>query len=312
MPSALQLIKLRHLRCFIEICQLGSVGKAADMLGVSQPAVSKTLKELEEALGAELFDRSTRKLSLTRYGKLFQQHAGSSLAALGHGVEAVQQARQGKGLAVTIGALPTVSNVVLPAAVQGFKQESPDIHLQVVTGENRVLLTQLKRGELDLVVGRLGDPERMTQLTFEHLYSEEVGFFVRKGHELAKREDFSLEDIADYTVLMPGKDAVIRPSVDRFLISRGVSQFANVVETVSTPFGRAYLQTSDAVWIVSRGVLRRDLDSGDIVQLPVDMSETAGPVGLTLRADEEPALQVRLFIQALRASLENHRWVTNS
>ncbi|MEC9197039.1 MAG: LysR family transcriptional regulator, partial [Pseudomonadota bacterium] len=68
-------IRMRHIRCFLETARLGSLSAAADALHVSQPAASKTIKELEDILGVALFDRSGRRLTLTRAGSLFQRHA---------------------------------------------------------------------------------------------------------------------------------------------------------------------------------------------------------------------------------------------
>ncbi len=80
-------IRLRHLRCFLETARLGSLSAAADVLNVSQPAVSKTIRELEEVLGKPLFDRSHRRLTMTAVGRVFQQHAGAaSEQGLGGGV----------------------------------------------------------------------------------------------------------------------------------------------------------------------------------------------------------------------------------
>ena len=70
-------IRIRHLRCFLETARLGSLSAAADAMNVSQPAASKTIRELEEVLGKPLFDRSHRRLSLTAAGRVFQQHAGT-------------------------------------------------------------------------------------------------------------------------------------------------------------------------------------------------------------------------------------------
>ena len=77
-----QRIKLRHLRSFLETARLGSLSAAATDMHISQPAMSKTIKELEDILGTQLFDRSSRRLSLTQAGRVFQQHVGTGMIAL--------------------------------------------------------------------------------------------------------------------------------------------------------------------------------------------------------------------------------------
>lgn len=293
-------IKIRHLQCFVETARLKSVGKAAQLLAVSQPAISKSLRELETALNVKLLERDGRGIRLTRFGEVFLRHAGQSLGALKQGIDSVDQARSGGGSLLTVGALPTVSAGVLPRAIAGFKRDGLGATVRVVTGENSVLLSQLRLGELDIVVGRLADPDKMTGLTFEHLYSEAIGFFVRRGHPLAGMTPFRLEAIAGFPVLIPGPDAAIRNTVQRFLIAQGVGVLPDRIETVSLPFGRAFLRNSDAVWIISRGVVGEDLHEGWMIELPVDTATTAGPVGLTMRADTPPPLAAQFLMESIR------------
>jgi LysR family pca operon transcriptional activator len=295
-----QRVKFRHLQCFLEIARQQSVVKAAAALSVTQPAVSKTLRELEELLGVALFERRGRGVALTRFGEVFLRYAGASVTALRQGVDSIAQARTKGGAAIKVGALPTVSTRVVPRAVQLFKQEHTGTLVRVVTGENSVLLSQLRTGDLDLVVGRLADPDLMTGLSFEHLYSERVSFIVRPGHPLLKSKPFNLAKLAGYTVLMPTEGSIIRPLVDRFLIANGVASLPDQIETVSMAFGRRYTRTTDAVWLISRGVVAEDLEEGALVELPIATEATAGPVGLTTRADIPPSLPAVMLMQTIR------------
>ena len=304
-PVIVQRIKFRHLQCFLEVARQKSVVKAADALAVTQPAVSKTLRELEETLDVRLFDRSKRGVTLTRFGEVFLRYAGASVTALRQGVDSIAQARAKGGFAITVGALPTVAARVMPAAIQGFKADGLETTVRVVTGENSVLLSQLRVGDLDLVVGRLAEPELMTGLAFETLYSEPVRLVVRPGHPLlAPLRDggsFDLERISDFTVLMPIEGSIIRPYVDRLLIAQGVGALPDRIETVSMAFGRSYTRTSDAVWIISQGVVADDLADGLLVALPFASDPaTTGPVGLTTRADIPPGLATQMLMQAVR------------
>lgn len=300
-------IKLRHLQCFLEAVRLRSVVAAADALAISQPAVSKTLRELEEALGAPLFDRSRKGVVLTPFGRTFLHHAGTSVTALRQGIESVVRARAVGEELLRVGVLPTVAAQMMPEALQRFRRACPGVVVRVVDGPNQMLLGQLRVGELDLVLGRLAEPEQMTGLSFEHLYSERIAFAVRPGHPLLSRPVVAVRDIRGYPVIAPPPGAVIRPTVDRLLIAAGIEALPDRIESVSATFGRSFVRRSDAVWIISRGALVQDLEEGVLAELPLESSDSTGPVGLTMRAEVPPTDAGRIFMAMVRdAAREAH------
>jgi LysR family pca operon transcriptional activator len=299
-------IKFRHLQCFLEVARQGSVINAATTLSISQPAVSKTLRELEDTLDVKLFDRTGRGIQLSRFGEVFLRYAGASVTALRQGVESLAQARATGGSTIAVGALPTVSSGILPNAVRQFKQDATGTIVRVITGENEALRSLLRVGELDLVVGRLGVPENMSGLSFEYLFSDHIGFFVRPGHPLLDADPLDLSAIADFTVLMPTERAAIRPIVEQFLVANGLPIPPDHLETVSPVFGRSYTRNSDAVWIISSGVVAEDVADGILKPLPVDTSDTFGPVGLTTRADTPLSLPGLMLMQAIRDVANSH------
>jgi LysR family pca operon transcriptional activator len=298
-------IKFRHLQTFLEVARQRSVGKAADVLHVSQPAVTKTIRELELALDVKLFEKDGRGIRITRYGEVFLRHAGASVAAIQQGIDSVSRAQLSAGPPLRIGALPTVAARLMPNAVRLFLDEKTGSPIKVVTGENLVLLEQLRVGDLDLVVGRLAAPEQMTGLSFEHLYSEPVKFVVRAGHPLLKARSFDFARVREFTILMPTRNSIIRPFAERFLLAHGIAELPDAIETVSDSFGRALLRQSDAIWIISEGVVANDLADGTLATLPVDTSETRGSVGLTTRQDSDSSPAVEIVSRTIRETVKD-------
>jgi LysR family pca operon transcriptional activator len=196
---------------------------------------------------------------------------------------------------------------VLPEAVRLFTMENPGVHARVVTGPTDYLLSLLRTGDADLVIGRMADPASMVGLSFEHLYFERVAFVVRAGHPLLQERDFSLASIERYQLLMPTPDSVIRPFVDRMLVGHGIGSVRDEVETVSDAFGRAYVRQSDAIWIISQGVVDDDVARGQLALLPVDTSETLGPVGFTTRAETVQSIAAAALMQAVRDIADRER-----
>lgn len=299
-------IKIRHLACFLEVANRRSFGAAAEALAITQPAVSKAIAELEAILGVAVFERSRRGVFLTGYGEAFQRYAGASLTALRQGVDSVSQAQARGGHTLAIGALPTTAARIMPRAVERAKAEGLRATLRIVTGPNEEMLTQLRQGGLDLVVGRLAEPRRMQTLAFEYLYSEEIVFAVRPDHPLLGHPrrhagtNVDLGALTGHTVILPTLNSILRPEVDRLLVSQGVARLPDVIESVSPDFSRRYTRTTDAVWIISYGVVADDLAEGTLVRVPVNAPEARGPVGLTLRAEMPASVSLQILMKAIR------------
>jgi LysR family pca operon transcriptional activator len=292
-------IKLRHVSCFVEVARLRSVVRAAEALGMTQPGVSKTLKELEQVLGVELFDRSRRNLMLTSFGEVFLNHAGLGLAAFRQGVDALSRARVDAAV-VNVGVLPTVAAGVAPRAIERFTRHPLFCRTRVITGPSPYLLAELRMGNVDFVVGRMANPEDMSGLSFEHLYSECIIPTVRPDHPLLNKDLIDLRQIESYPVLMPPPHAIIRPAVERLLLSQGVGRLRDEIETVSNSLGRAYTRATDAIWMISEGVVATDIAEGQLAALPIDTRETLGPIGITLRTETLPSPQAEALIRSIR------------
>jgi LysR family transcriptional regulator, pca operon transcriptional activator len=300
-------MKIRHLQCFMEVARLGHVGRAADQLAVTQPAVSKTLRELEQFLNVRLFTRGPKGLALTPLGEAFQHHAATGVLALQQAIASVAPGRLRGDANIRVGALPTVAVRIMPDAVRELTAQCRDAAVHLVTGPNRILLERLKGRELDVVVGRLADPDQMVGLAFEQLYLERMAVVVKPGHPLLAELPFEPRRLTEFEVLMPSREDITRPIVDRLLLASGIGAIERRIETVSSDFSRAYLKRTDAVWIISYGVAALDIAAGDLVELPLDVSATLGPVGMTTRADDRPAPIVDQFMKVTRTLAERLR-----
>lgn len=302
--NRLRQIKMRHLSAFIETVRCGSLKAASERVSLTQPAISKTLKDLERILGVSLMHRDRGGVELTREGTVFRQFAEQSLAALGHGLASLDALSSGATAPLRIGALPSVAADLLPDVILRFAELSPLTPVTIEDGGIGGLVERLRSGDLDLLVGRMGRPETMTGLSFTQLYAEQVVFAVATDHPLARATN--VKALSDCRILYPPKGAAIRPLVDRFLIAQGIGGWANQIETVSGAFGRAMtLGPAQAIWIISQGVVARDIASGRMTSLPIDTTTMAGPVGILARAEEDPTPTIRLFRQALLEATGN-------
>lgn len=280
-------LKLRHLEVFVEVARQNSVTLAAEALGMTQPAVTRALRELEAVCGKPLVERHGRGIRLSTYGELFRDHAGRSLALARDGVAMLQDLEAGEGPRLSIGALPTVSASLVPDALAQLAAESAHNRFSVTTGDNRYLLDLLRRGQLDLVVGRLPAPETMAGVDFEPLFHEQVAVVVAQGHPVLQGGRLTAPVLQRYPVLMPSQGSIIRPAVEQMFLEHGLVAPRNAIETVSATFGRRFTLDHSAIWIISEGVIKSDLAQGLMEKLPIDSDGTRGAVGLCVRSEHQ-------------------------
>lgn len=284
-------IKFRHLVCFLEVARQGSLTRASDKLAISQPALSKTLKELETLLATVLFVRSKSGAVLTPAGVAFLRYAGPSVQALREGVNSLRSGVH-EPITARLGVLSTVESLLIPEVVCRLHARHPALVVSVVTGPSAYLLSQLRVGELDLVVGRMTDSPQILGLTFEHLYSESMTLVVRGGHPLLSDQQ-ALENLENYPLVLPLAGTTIRKFADSLFVQHGIRPPSQRLETLSLTLSRRYVQCSDAIWVAPFDAVRQDLSRGELVELDLGIREPGGSVGLC----SNPALPIPLAAQ---------------
>lgn len=293
-------LQLRHIRCFLEIARLESVSQAADQLNITQPAVSKSLKELETALDVALFDRVGRRLRLNENGRIFQAHASASMIELMRAQDRLLK-DVGDKAQLSIGVLPTSATDLVPQAALTFHTEYPDTRVHVITGPNWLLYNQLRDGNVDLVVGRMPLADQLAGISFAQLYLEEVVLVVRPGHTILE-QDHPEAEIARYEHILPPPGAVIAGTVERYLSSIGLPGARGAFETVALPVGRRIVQKSDMLWFISRGVVADELAQGTLAAVNLGNPMLAGPVGISVSESAPLRVARSRLIDHLRLS----------
>jgi LysR family pca operon transcriptional activator len=299
-------IKFRHLVCFLEIARQRSFAKAADALAVSQPAISKTLKELEEILAASLFERGKGPVSLTTAGVAFMRYAGPCVQALRDGVNSLRAGEHDAGQ-VRVGVLSTVESLLIPEVVCRLHRRHGALVVSIATGPSAYLLAQLRVGDLDLVVGRMTDSPDIQGLTFEHLYSESMTLVVRPGHPLSSAGAAALGRLGDYPLVLPLAGTTIRKHADSLFVQCGVSPARQRLETLSLALSRRYVLSSEAVWVAPQDAVRLDVRHGELAELALGIEEPGGSVGICSNSALPLPLPALDFCEVLREVAGEYR-----
>lgn len=297
-----QRIRLRHLHTFVAVAQQGTLGRAAETLNLSQPALSKTLNELEQLTGTRLFERGRLGAQLTVPGEQFLTHAVKVLDALNTAGQALKRKEDASADVVRVGALPTAALGILPAAIGRFHQQQKSTSLQVATMNNTMLLAGLKSGEIDLGIGRMSDPELMGGLNYELLFLESLKLVVRPGHPLLQ-ETITLSRVMEWPVVVSPKGTVPRQNAEALLQSQGCKMPAGCIETLSASLSRQLTVDYDYVWFVPSGAVKEDLRQATLVSLPVPTQSAGEPIGILTRVDIPLSTGAQMLIAAIRKSM---------
>ncbi|EMH1232294.1 LysR family transcriptional regulator [Salmonella enterica] len=297
-----QRIRLRHLHTFVAVAQQGTLGRAAETLNLSQPALSKTLNELEQLTGTRLFECGRLGAQLTVPGEQFLTHAVKVLDALNTAGQALNRKEDASADVVRVGALPTAALGILPAAIGRFHQQQKSTSLQVATMNNTMLLAGLKSGEIDLGIGRMSDPELMGGLNYELLFLESLKLVVRPGHPLLQ-ETITLSRVMEWPVVVSPKGTVPRQNAEALLQSQGCKMPAGCIETLSASLSRQLTVDYDYVWFVPSGAVKEDLRQATLVSLPVPTQSAGEPIGILTRVDIPLSTGAQMLIAAIRKSM---------
>ncbi|HDV6334955.1 TPA: LysR substrate-binding domain-containing protein [Klebsiella michiganensis] len=297
-----QRIRLRHLHTFVAVAQQGTLGRAAETLNLSQPALSKTLNELEQLTGTRLFERGRLGAQLTLVGEQFLTHAIKVLDALNTAGQALNRKEGLNSDIVRIGALPTAALGILPSVIGQFHQQQKDITLQVATMNNTMLLAGLKSGEIDIGIGRMSDPELMSGLNYELLFLESLKLVVRPGHPLLQ-ETVTLSRVMEWPVVVSPKGTLPRQNAETLLQSQGCKIPSGCIETLSASLSRQLTVDYDYVWFVPSGAVKDDLRRGLLAALPVPTQGAGEPIGILTRVDATLTAGTQTLLSAIRKSM---------
>ena len=276
-------LKLRHLQLLVVLDQFRHLGRAAEFLSLTQPAVSKTLAEIERLFGASLFDRSSRGTETTPHGAAVVRFARSVLADYERTRDELAAVAAGATGRVRVGAM-VVATRWLAQAVQLFKQQQPQTTVLVEEGDLMRLLPRLRGGELDLIVGRLEPGHAAPDLDTEPLYDEPMVLVTAPGDALTRLRKPGWADVAVRPCVLPPPYASLRIKLDQQFHRHGLNPPVDLVETASFLAQVTFIHGRQSVGVMAQTVAQDFAALGLLQILPLVVDVDLPPVGIvTLR-----------------------------
>lgn len=214
---------------FIEVARCKGIGRAAEALGLSQPALSKAIARLERHSGTPLFKRLPRGIELTDAGQAFYQRACVAAANLEDGLQAARDIGGGHAGLLRVGMTPATSPFVLGALFPRLMRERPAAVLKITTAFGDELFSLLQQQALSFAVGPM-PPSLPSEVNCEVLYTEGFALAFGQDHPLASKGDLAASDLAGLDVAAPGPEEAARQVAEQTLRSLGLRPPRVVVE----------------------------------------------------------------------------------
>ena len=292
-------MELRQLQRFLAVIEHGSINKAAQLLAVSQPALSRSIAQLEQAAGASLFTRGPAGIALSDAGRELLAHARIILAERDRAMAALHRLRGQADEVVAIGTDAAFAMHRLPLALARLAQARPALRYAVVEGGIKELLEGLGEGRFGIVLGSRAPFLDLAELVFEPLTMEGASVAMRADHPLLAGGLPRLEQLVDARWIVPDHPSVVE-GWRQFFVQTGLPVPGIALQTSSLQVTRASLLAGDFVAITDYTPFAAEIDSGALAWLHLGLPRYQRPAGIFRRRNTRPSAGERALLAQLR------------
>lgn len=294
-------LKTHQLALLVHLDEERRLARAAEVVGLTQPAASKLLRQIETTLDVKLFERHARGLVPTCYGEILIRHARVALSELRLAHEEVAELRAGRSGKAAVGTITEPGTSLVPIAIARVKERYPDTLVRVEIDPSRPLVRRLLEGHLDLVVARLLDTDTADGLVYEPLAADEPHAVIASArHPLVGRRDVGLEELIEQPWILPPPGSLVREKLAAMFLQEGLPQPSNVVEASSFPVITTLLVQSNMVVALPESAVRSYCDTGTLTVLVRNLPLGLGGFGLITRRNCQLSPAAGLMLGTLR------------
>ncbi|HKB52413.1 MAG TPA: LysR family transcriptional regulator [Ramlibacter sp.] len=293
-------LTLQQLEAFVRVATTSNFRAAAQHLHVSQPALSRTVKIVEQAIGARLFDRDTRHVALTPAGAELLPIAQRILDNFNSGFSELAQFLDGRSGHVTVAALPSVSVALVPRAIAAFRQKFPGVQFSLVEGPAETLRTAVNDGGADFAISVR--PAAQQSLHFEHLCDDPFVMLCRRDEPLAGRAAVPWTAFAGRPFIASSPRSSIRPITDAAFLQKGM-QVVPVLECPSVAATGGLVAAGLGITALPRLALDLIKPDRQLVAVPLQRPGVARSLGLVTRIGRSLSPASRAFMDTVRHSV---------
>lgn len=290
-------LKARHLQLLIALDEYRHIGRVAEVMHVSQPAISRMLSGIEEAMNLPLFDRTSRGLEPTDYGVCLIKYARAILREYVNARDELMDIIEGTTGRVAIGVLPASTSVLIPRFVKELGKTTTNTTITIQEGTTDLLLDKLQLGDLDLLVVNLSGKNFNEDYEVKVLCKDKLTLVAKKGHPLIEKKELTWEDIGEYPMILPPRSTGTRALLDEFFLRKGISLSRRCVESVSTLTNLGILLETDSTAFLAEEVAIQFQRLGVVSLLPLQPENVDLKIGLVWMKDRRRSSAQELVIE---------------
>ena len=293
-------LRLRQLRLMLALQELGSLRRAADHIGMSQPAATKMLHEAEDLLGVELFQRLPKGMRPTPFGETVIYYAQMVFAELSGMREELVALESGNLGRVTVGVIPALASGLLTRTIATLKQSHPRLSMSIQVATSDVLVQALLQDQLDMVLGRISTDARAEELLFDSLGEEELCVIAGAQNPLAQSTRLSWAELQHETWILQQHPSPMRSIINQVFHNARVDIPGSIVETTSIMTLLSLVQQTDMIGVTPVSVVE-DYPARELLAvLPINFETRLPPYGLITRRHRIQSSAMQAFIHAVR------------
>lgn len=302
-PLLSMMVTSRQLAAVIHLRELGHMPSVAEVLGISQPAVSAALGQIEQSLGQPLFRRTSRAMVVTDFGERLVFRLRRVMSELERLQVDVSQLRGEVAGRVTLAALPSSKTWLLPRAISQLVARHPNIQVSVVDAPFEELFAAVQLGEIDFILTGISPEYRHRELRVHELTVDRLVVVARAGHPLAGKRHIGARDLARYPWVLRDAGAPSRQLLDSVFSHMGLDEPRVAVQAADLGLLRGLLTQSDMLSAVSPQHLLHEIRAGMVTVLDVKLPRSERQIGFVLRKDAQPSALCLLLMDEIRGTL---------
>lgn len=298
-------MEMQQLRHFLVAVELGNLGRAAEKLNMTQSGLSRSIRNLENAVGMPLLKRTAHGVSLSKSGEMLLPHAEAIVNEHDRIMETMFRVRQGREGIVNIGVTVNYAHYFIPELIAEFRKLRPNVDVRLKSGDYPSMISSLQLAEIDFLFGLLSPTSDKPPIgiTIEPSFVSQSSIIAPRGHRLSVQGPTAEQLSEEEWALLDGRG--FRDAFTEYFVSKNLPTPRETIITNSLAFLRKAVSTMGLLTILPREIVAQELDSGELVILEAEVPAGLTHAGIAMRANSSLPPAAKQLLDHIKRKIGN-------